>query len=102
MALAAAKAKGRVLGNRTNLPVASALGRQRQIEIADQHAQKVLPVLQHIVRAEHITSVHRAADSLNERRIPTARGGAWFGSTVWFLMRRLGCRTLAELAQRTS
>ena len=101
-ALAAAKARGQALGNRTNLPVASALGRQRQIEIADDHAQKVLPVLQHIVRAENITSVHAAAQALAERRVPTAKGGAWFGSTVWALIRRCGYRGLADLKSRSA
>ena len=101
-ALAAAKARGQALGNRTNLPVAAELGRQRQIEIADQHAQKVLPVLQHIVRAENITSVHVAAQALAERRVPTAKGGAWFGSTVWALIRRCGYRGLADLKSRSA
>jgi DNA invertase Pin-like site-specific DNA recombinase len=99
-ALAAAKARGMMLGNRTNLPEASSLGRARQIKIADEHAQKVLPVLQHIVRAECITSVHAAAQALTERRVPTARGGSWHGSTVWFLLRRCGYASIAELASR--
>ena len=99
-ALAAAKARGQVLGNRTNLPEASTLGRQRQIQIADQHAQKVLPVLKHVVKAEAITSVHDAARALAERNVPTARGGQWHGSTVWALMRRCGYNSIGALAAR--
>ena len=99
-ALAIAKAKGQALGNRTNLPEASALGRQRQIQIADQHAEKVLPVLKHVVKAEGIASVHDAARALAERNVPTARGGAWHGSTVWFLLRRCGYSSIRDLAVR--
>ena len=98
-ALASAKARGQILGS-PKLPQASALGRQRQIELADEHAQRVLPVLQHIVRVENITSVHALAQALTERRVPTARGGAWHGSTVWFMLKRLGYASIAELASR--
>ncbi len=100
-ALAAAKARGMVLGNRTNLPEASTLGRQRQIQIADQHAQKVLPVLKHVVKAEGIASVHDAARALAERNVPTARGGQWHGSTVWFLLKRCGYSSIRDLAVRS-
>ena len=103
-ALAAAKARGKILGNRTNLPEASALGRQRQIELADQHAQRVLPMLQHLLRTDSsITSVHKAGQALSERRVETARGGTvWYGSTVWFLIRRCGYTGLADLKSRAA
>ncbi|MEI7607979.1 MAG: recombinase family protein [Rhodospirillaceae bacterium] len=101
-ALQAAKGRGQVLGNRTNLPEASALGRQRLVDMADEHAARVFPMLQHVIKAENITSVHRAADALNERRIPTARGGTWFGSTVWALIKRCGYTGLADLRLRAA
>ena len=103
-ALAACKVRGTILGNRTNLPEASALGRQRQIELADEHAQKVLPVLAHLVRTDRsITSVHKAAAAISEKRIPTFRGGSvWHGSTVWSLIRRCGYSSLSDLATRSA
>lgn len=96
-ALAAAKARGTVLGNRTNLKDAGDVGRQRSIEQADQHARKVLPMLQHLVKANEIVSIHVAAAALNERGVKTARGGQWHGSTVRNLMIRCGVQSLSAL-----
>ena len=97
-ALQAAKERGKVLGNRTNAREAAAIGRQRLIERADQHAKKVLPVLQHVVKAGGITSVHAAADALNDRGVKTARGGQWHGSSVLNLIKRSGFQSIGGLA----
>lgn len=97
-ALQAAKARGKELGNPTNAREAAAIGRQRLVERADQHAQKVLPVLQHAVKTGGITSVHAAADALNDRGVKTARGGQWHGSSVLNLIKRCGIDNIKMLA----
>ena len=96
-ALAAAKERGTRLGNPTNAPEAAAIGRRRLIERADEHAQRVLPVLQHLVKASGITSVHAAADALNQRGIKSARGGVWYGSSVLNLMKRSGFESVRSM-----
>ena len=97
-ALQAAKERGKVLGNPTNAREAAAIGRQRLIERADQHAQKVLPMLQHVVKVGGITSVHAAADALNDRGVKTARGGQWHGSSVLNLIKRSGFQSIGAMA----
>src|SRR3954469_6606005 len=49
-ALAAAKARGKVLGNRTNLAEARAAGREVLVRQADQFAANVLPVIDEVKR----------------------------------------------------
>lgn len=97
-ALAAAKERGKVLGNQTNLREAGEIGRQRLIERADQHAQKVLPVLQHLVKTAGITSVHAAADALNKRGVKTMRGCEWYGASVLNLIKRSGFQSIGSMA----
>ncbi len=100
-ALAAAKERGRVLGNPTNLRQAGEVGRQRLIERADQHAQKVLPMLQHLVKTAGITSVHAAADALNQRGVKTMRGCEWYGASVLNLIKRSGFQSIGAMAATT-
>ena len=88
-ALAAKKAQGAVLGNRTNLAEAAAKGAAAQRMAADAFAANVLPVVRQIQAAGATT--HRAiAEALNARGIRTARGGQWHVSTVQNLLAREG------------
>ena len=86
-ALAAKKAQGAVLGNRTNLAEAAAKGADANRTAADGFAANVLPIVRQIQAAGATT--HRAiAAALNARGIRTARGGAWHDSTVRNLLAR--------------
>lgn len=78
-ALAAAKARGKRLGNPANLRNQAA-GRTRSQEVrttaAGERARDLLPIIRH-VQELGATSLRAIADGLNERSIPTARGGRW-------------------------
>jgi DNA invertase Pin-like site-specific DNA recombinase len=80
-ALARKKAQGALLGNRTNLPVATAKAAMSNRRIASGFAANVLPVIQQI-RAAGVTSYSAIAATLNARGIHTARGGEWHATTV--------------------
>ena len=80
-ALARKKAQGALLGNRTNLPTATAKAAMSNRRIAAGFAANVLPVMQQI-RAAGATSYAAIADALNARGIHTARGGEWHSTTV--------------------
>lgn len=86
-ALAAKKAQGAVLGNRTNLPDAAAKGNEANRAAADAFAANVLPVVKQI-QAAGSTTPRAIAAALNARGIRTARGGAWYDSTVRNLLAR--------------
>jgi DNA invertase Pin-like site-specific DNA recombinase len=80
-ALAAAKARGTVLGGRRENSAAIHLtgapaSRAARIIKADKRAADLAPIFED-VRATGSTSLREIAAALNERRIPTARGGAW-------------------------
>jgi DNA invertase Pin-like site-specific DNA recombinase len=83
-ALAAAKARGVVLGNprlaeaRQAAHKASAIASEAA---ADHHAANVLPIIGQIKRAGART-LREIADALNARGVQTARGGQWYASTV--------------------
>lgn len=81
LALAAKKAQGAILGNRTNLPEAGAKGAAANRDGADAYAVNVRPIIEQ-VRAAGATSLRAIAAALNERGVKTARGGAWHGATV--------------------
>lgn len=87
-ALAGLKAKGVQLGNRTNLPEASAKGAAGNRREADAFAANVLPIIASI-QATGITSARAIADELNSRRVETARGGAWSGMQVSRVLARV-------------
>jgi len=78
-ALAAAKARGKRLGNPANLRNQAA-GRTRSQEVrmaaAGERAKDLLPIIRH-VQDLGAASLRAIADGLNERSIPTARGGRW-------------------------
>ena len=80
-ALSAKKARGALLGNRTNLPEAQAKGVETNQENADAHAANVLPVIRQI-QASGATTLRAVAEALNARGIQTARGGRWHAATV--------------------
>lgn len=86
-ALAAKKAAGEALGNRTNLKAAGARGRAALTEEADQFAANVLPIVQEL-RASSGRGYGFIASALNDRGICTARGGRWHVSTVRNLLTR--------------
>ena len=85
--LAAAKASGRVLGNRTNLASAQALGVASIIANADARASNVLPIVASI-QASGVTSLNQIAKALNERKVKTPRDGKWSAMAVKRLLER--------------
>jgi DNA invertase Pin-like site-specific DNA recombinase len=88
-ALAQKKAQGAILGNRTNLPDAQAMGAVANRAAANQFAANVLPIVRQIEAAGAKTPRAIAA-ALNARGIRTARGGGWHDSTVRNLLARAG------------
>ena len=89
VALAAKKAAGATLGNRTNLAEAQAQGSAANRNAADAVAANVLPVVRQL-QAAGVTTVRAIAEALNARGIRTARGGEWHHSTVRNLLAREG------------
>ncbi|WP_341703838.1 recombinase family protein [Ferrovibrio sp.] len=55
---------------------------------AQSHATNLAPMISQI-RAEGATTVRAIADELNERGVPSRRGGAWGPSQVMRLLKRL-------------
>jgi DNA invertase Pin-like site-specific DNA recombinase len=86
-ALAAKRAQGATLGNRTNLPAARARGIATNQGNADAHAANVLPIIRQI-QASGATTLRAVADALNARGIHTARGGQWHAATVRNVLER--------------
>lgn len=87
-ALAAAKARGAVLGNRTNLAEAQAKGGQMRSAQADDFSRRVFPVLNGLM-AQGVSSLRALACALNERGIASPRGGQWHPSAVRNVVRRM-------------
>ena len=87
-ALAAKKAQGAALGNRTNLAEAQAMGATANRAGADTFASNVLPIVRQI-QASGATTLRAIADALNARGVRTARGGAWHDSTVRNVLARV-------------
>ena len=86
-ALAAKKAQGALLGNRTNLADAQAKGVTVNRAAADAFAANVLPIVRQI-QASGAATRRAVAATLNARGIRTARGGTWHDSTVRNLLAR--------------
>ena len=80
-ALAIRKGQGALLGNRTNLAAAQAVGTARTAEGAQRFARNVAPVIEQI-RAGGATSLRGIAAVLNKRGVRTARGGRWAATQV--------------------
>jgi DNA invertase Pin-like site-specific DNA recombinase len=87
VALAAKKAQGVRLGNPTNLAEAAAKGAVANREAADRFAANVLPIVRQLQGAG-VTGLQSLAAALNERGVRTARGGAWYASSVRNLLVR--------------
>jgi hypothetical protein len=80
-ALAAAKARGTVLGgDRGNIASHAAKRCKARAPIRTAKSQKravdLLPVIE-VIRGEGATSLREVAAALNGRNIPAARGGEW-------------------------
>jgi DNA invertase Pin-like site-specific DNA recombinase len=85
-ALAAAKARGAVLGG----PKLSEARELAQVSIranADQHAANVLPLIKEVQKSG-ATTLREIAQALNARGVQTARGGEWHATTVRNLLGR--------------
>lgn len=79
-ALRAVKKRGTKLGSPT-----PEIGAEKAGEIvaraADRFADNVTPLIQDL-RRKGLSTYREIAEALNARGVPTARGGAWFASTV--------------------
>jgi hypothetical protein len=67
-------------------------GKQRAKEnkaAADAHAKALGPTIRELCAAG-ITSVRAIAAELNDRKVPTVRGGEWHATSVARLLARLG------------
>ena len=97
-ALQAKKARGALLGNRTNLAEAQALGGASSRAAADAFAANVLPVVRHI-QGIGLTTLAELAEAQNARGIATARGGRWHAMSVrTVLARGIGANSAQEAA----
>jgi DNA invertase Pin-like site-specific DNA recombinase len=85
-ALAAAKARGQVLGN-PRLADARAVAHAALKAEASAHAEAVMPSIRE-AQAAGAKSLRQIGDALNSRAIATARGGKWEAQTVANVMRR--------------
>ena len=89
-ALAAAKARGVKLGGRAENLKNAGLGRQRAAEARRvktlARTADLLPVI-NALRGQGITSATGLAKALNDRGIPTTRGGRWQAVQVQRLLR---------------
>ena len=85
-ALAAAKARGVVLGN-PRVAELSAVANARLKAEADAHAAVVMPAIRE-ARAAGAKSLRQIAAAMIGRGIPTARGGRWEAATVRNVLRR--------------
>jgi len=90
-ALAAKKAAGASLGNPRNLAHAGNIGRAALIDVADDFASGLLPVIQ-AIRATGALTLASMAMELNRRGIRSARGGNWHRSSVRNLLERTKLR----------
>ena len=86
-ALQAKKARGALLGNRTNLSEAQAKGAASHRAAADTFAANVLPIVRQI-QGTGVSTLAELAGALNARGIATARGGSWHAMTVRNLLAR--------------
>lgn len=91
-ALAAAKARGTKLGGyRWDIQTVASKGNVESARVrakkASKRASDLLPVIQ-AIQAEGATSLRQIAAGLNERRIPTARGGEWGAVQISRLLNR--------------
>jgi DNA invertase Pin-like site-specific DNA recombinase len=86
-ALAAAKARGTLLGNRTNIEVAQRNSRTVRSKASAQFVQNAIPVIRQI-QATGLTSLREVAQALNARGVRSARGGEWQPTQVKRVLER--------------
>ena len=86
-ALAAKKASGVKLGNRSNLAAAQAAGAKANTAQAQRFAANAQPIID-TIRKSGVQSLCGLASALNARGIPTARGGLWYAGTVSLVLKR--------------
>jgi DNA invertase Pin-like site-specific DNA recombinase len=89
-ALAAAKARGKKLGN-PRLAEACADMNSARKEAADAFAAEVLPIIREI-QTSGVTSLRGIARALSANGVKTARGGAWTAVQVGDVLRRFEVR----------
>jgi DNA invertase Pin-like site-specific DNA recombinase len=96
-ALAAAKARGVKLGGRPENLKNVQLGRQKAAEVRQAKSAArtadLIPVIE-AIRADGITSATGIAKVLNDRGIPTTRGGRWQAVQVQRVIKRAGAPTM--------
>jgi DNA invertase Pin-like site-specific DNA recombinase len=98
-ALAAAKARGVILGS----PKLSKARKSAVASIkagADQHAANILPIIREAQKAG-ATSLRALAEALNARGISTARGGTWHAMSVKNVLDRPMARKASQGVERS-
>ena len=85
---ASKKAAGAKLGNPRNTAQAAALGRCIQTVAADEFAMRLMPVVE-AIRKAGATTLEAMSQALNQRGIPSARGGKWRASSIANLLSRV-------------
>ena len=96
-ALAAAKARGQILGNPKGAAHLRAYGNTKAVEAVRAEAQARAEALGRVIeelRGEGVTSANGLAKALNERQIATPRGGRWTARSVLNVLQRLPRVTL--------
>src|SRR4051812_34750631 len=88
-ALAAKRAGGARLGNRSNIAQAGELGRMVQTTAADEFVAGLVPII-HAIRSTSAITLRDMTDALNQRGIRSARGGKWHVSSVLNVLTRAG------------
>jgi len=86
-ALVAAKERGVVLGNTTNLDIARVAGHETNKRMAATFAENLRPIMQPMLDAG--ASFREIARHLNSMGIQTARGGVWAATQVSAITKRL-------------
>lgn len=96
-ALQAAKDRGEKLGaerpecrnlSQEDREKGAAVAAEKRQERADRRAEVLAPIVEDL-RAEGATSLRALARGLEERGVPTARGGEWHAATVSNLLERI-------------
>jgi hypothetical protein len=75
------------LGNPVNIAQAGQLGRGVQSATADEFVAGLLPIMQ-AIRSTGTVTLRDMASALNQRGMPSARGGRWHVSSVMNLLAR--------------
>ena len=86
-ALAQAKMRGVVLGNRTNLSEAQAKGKATLVNDANAFAAKIMSIIKPMVDGG--SSLRAIATHLNTMGVQTSRGGEWQAKTVSNIINRV-------------